>query len=124
MSDVMEYSNKEIPFDIEVLMQFLPSRQPDNDWQALMEAEPYNEPATPRDTIDAISDLIINCIDQLKEQDKFIIESINYEQITFVELGARLGVSNVHAWRLKNTAYDNLKKLLVQEELIQNLLGI
>jgi len=59
MSNVMEYSNKEIPFDMEVLMQLLPSRQPDNDWQALMEAEPYAEPATPRDTIDAISDLII-----------------------------------------------------------------
>lgn len=120
----MEYSNREIPFDMDTLMMLLPSRQPDNDWQALMEAPPYVEPVSPSNTVDTLGDIIINCIDQLNAQDKFIIEAINYEQVTFVELGSRLGVSNVHAWRLKNAAYDRLKDMLLEEELIRSLLGI
>jgi DNA-directed RNA polymerase specialized sigma subunit len=120
----MEYSNREIPFDMDTLMMLLPSRQPDNDWQALMEAPPYVEPVSPSNTVDTLGDIIINCIDQLNAQDKFIIEAINYEQVTFVELGSRLGVSNVHAWRLKNAAYDRLKDMLLEEELIRSLLGM
>ena len=120
----MEHSNREIPFDMDTLMMLLPSRQPDTYMQALMEAPPYVEPVSPSNTIDALGDIIINCIDQLNDQDKFIVESINYEQITFVELGTRLGVSNVHAWRLKNIAYDRLKDMLLEEELIRSLLGI
>jgi len=109
--------------DMDILSNLLPSRQPDSQMQALMEAVPHNEPAQSREIVDEIEEVVLDIFEKLSEQDKFIIEAIGYERITFVELGKRMGISNVHAWRLKNIAYENFKQLLLGVDCIKEQYG-
>ena len=59
------------------------------------------------------------CIEQLNEQDQFIVNAVNSEFLSYEELAKRLGVSKPHAWRLKNNAYAKLQQLLTMHPLIR-----
>ena len=59
------------------------------------------------------------CIEQLDEQDQFIVNAINSEFLSYEQLAKRLGVSKPHAWRLKNNAYAKLQQLLTMHPLIR-----
>ena len=122
MSDTSH--KRELPFDMEALMQFLPYKNgtPENEWQALMEAAPGDVIETPKDAYQPIKDIIIYALDELATQDKYIVDAINYEQISFEELGKRLGCSATHAWRLKNAAYESLRDILMSNELIKEMM--
>lgn len=113
-SSSMSYSSKDIPFDADELMDLLSDYyQPENEYEALMQAAPFEEPKQPKSTIDELYDVVIDCLDVLLEQDKYVIEAINYERITYEELGKRMGVSATHAWRLKQIAYKHLEEVLL-----------
>lgn len=88
-----------------------------------MEAGPGQTIQTSNDEIESLRNIVVYCIDMLSEQDRFIIEAINYEQVTYDQLGKRLGCSNVHAWRLKQDAYKNLMTLLLEHSVIKDYLG-
>ena len=45
-------------------------------------------------------------------QDQFIVSAVNDEQISYEQLGCRLGCSAPHAWRLKQIAYKKLEEIL------------
>jgi len=117
----VSYTSRDIPFDTEELMDLLVNYyQPENEYEALMQAAPFEEPTIPKSYIDEIYDIVLDCLEVLLDQDKFIILAINYEQITYEELGLRLGVSGTHAWRLKQIAYKHLEEvLLVDGRVIQ-----
>ena len=66
-----------------------------------------------------LREAVAMCIEQLNEQDQFIVNAVNSEFISFDELGKRLGVSKPHAWRLKNNAYARLQQLLTMHPLIR-----
>ena len=66
-----------------------------------------------------LREAVAMCIEQLNEQDQFIVNAINSEFVSFDELGKRLGVSKPHAWRLKNNAYAKLQQLLTMHPLIR-----
>lgn len=119
----MSVNGREIPHDIDVLTLLLPSSKPDSEMQAIMESAPGQTIETSSDEIESLRNLVVYCIDMLSEQDRFIIEAINYEQITYDKLGKRLGCSNVHAWRLKQDAYKNLMSLLLEHPIIREYLG-
>ena len=113
-SSTVSYTSRDIPFDTEELMDLLSNYyQPENEYEALMQAAPFEEPTTPKNYIDEIYDIVLDCLEVLLDQDKFIILAINYEQVTYEELGARLGVSATHAWRLKQIAYKHLEEVLL-----------
>lgn len=82
------------------------------------------------DTMESVIELqplreaVASCIEQLDEQDRFIVDALNSEVISLQELGNRLGVSKPHAWRLRNAAYKRLQLLLLQNELIRERLGL
>jgi DNA-directed RNA polymerase specialized sigma subunit len=71
-----------------------------------------------------LREAVASCIEQLDEQDRFIVDALNSEVISLQELGNRLGVSKPHAWRLRNAAYKRLQLLLLQNELIRERLGL
>ena len=119
----MSVNGKEIPYDVFKLTFLMPAARPDNEMQALMEAAPGQAIETSNDEIDLLRSIVIYCIDMLSEQDRYIIESINYEQITYEQLGKRLGMSNVHAWRLKQDAYKRLMTLMLEHKVIKDYLG-
>jgi DNA-directed RNA polymerase specialized sigma24 family protein len=108
----MNFNNREIPLTYDELNSLVPAGVPENPFQALMETAPGETvPLSYEELID-FKEAIIDCVDMLSEQDKFIIEAVTYERVTFAELGSRLGVSSVHAWRLYNGALKNLKQIM------------
>lgn len=115
-------NNREIPFDIEDLLNLLPSQQPENEWQALMEAPPGKEIASPKTAIAELVDIVRDCMELLLPQDQYVIQAIAYERVTYEELGARLGVSGPHSWRLKQIAYAHLGEVLMIDGRIKKFL--
>ena len=119
----MSYDNsREFPVDIEDLLDLLPLQQPENDWQALMEAPPGCEPAAPKTAITELVEIVRDCVEILLPQDQYIVHAMAYEQITYEQLGTRLGVSAPHAWRLKQIAYRHLAEVLVIDKRIKKYL--
>lgn len=122
-----QYYGKEIPvedFQLEKEIGKRKSVKPENFIQALMETPPDAEIEESSDVINELREAVIDAIESLSEQDRFIVEAINYEQITYVELGRRMGISNAHAWRLKNAAYEKLQQMLLENEVIRLKVGV
>ena len=80
-----------------------------------MQAAPGEDIRESVEELQPFREAVANCIDQLNEQDRFIIDAVNTEMISLEELGERLGVTKTHAWRLRNSAMDNLKKIMLQD---------
>ena len=66
-----------------------------------------------------LREAVAMCIEQLDEQDQFIVNAVNSEFLSYEQLAKRLGVSKPHAWRLKNNAYAKLQQLLTMHPLIR-----
>lgn len=123
ISLAMSYSSsREIPLDVDELLKLVPPKRPEDEWQALMESPPGYEPAEPRNQLSEIIEAVKDAIDLLSEQDKYIVEAVNYERVTYEELSRRLGCSSPHAWRLKQAAYKNLGEILLNNELFRKYL--
>lgn len=122
ISKSMEYNKREIPIDVDELLSLLGSYQPEDEYQALMEAPPHHEPAECKTAVNNLRDIVKDCIDLLIEPDKYIVEAINYEQVTYDVLGERLGVSATHAWRLKQIAYRHLAEILIVDGRLSKIL--
>lgn len=114
--------NKETPFSEEQLIAISPEEKPQTIIQTLMQGVPGKSIEDSYEQTQTLRETVMDCIDRLCDQDKFIIEAVNYEQITYEELGKRLGVSNVHAWRLTKAAFKTLEKILLQEEIVREYL--
>lgn len=106
-------NNKEIPFDPSK-MRFLPQAQT----LPVYFFDDQNE------ELSELRDVVRDAVEYLCPQDRFIIEAIYYEQITYEVLGERLGVSNVHAWRLAKTAIKNLQAQLITNEYVNDYLDL
>lgn len=119
----MSYTSKDIPFDTDDLMDLMSGYyQPENHFEALMQAAPFEEPVQPKSEVDELYEVVIDCLEILLEQDRYIIDAINYERITYEELGLRMGVSATHAWRLKQIAYKHLEEVLLVDGRIIKIL--
>jgi len=119
----MAYSSREVPYEIADLLLRIVQPEPEDEYQALMEAEPFDEPRQDKQTTQKIREIVVDCMELLPDQDKFIIEAYNSERITYDELSKRLGVSIPHAWRLRKDAYCKLKVILLQNDSIIKYLG-
>ena len=120
----VKVNNREVPFLIDDLLAISVPPRAEDDWQALMEAVPGDEPVASKDALQPLREAVADCIDMLSEQDSFIINAMNSEQITYDELSKRLGVSLTHAWRLRNAAYKNLEQILERHAVIRQYLRL
>ena len=115
----MAMSKSDIPQDNNVFItSYLNKQRP----QTMMEALMLSTSDVIEESVEELQPLreaVAMCIEQLNEQDQFIVNAINSEFISFDELGKRLGVSKPHAWRLKNNAYARLQQLLTMHPLIR-----
>jgi DNA-directed RNA polymerase specialized sigma24 family protein len=114
----MKYNSREVPYEISDLLLRIKNQTPENEWQALMEAEPNVEPSQNKKAIQILREAVVDCMDMLSPQDLMIIDAFNSERITYDELSKRLGVSIPHAWRLKKNAYCNLQEILLKNDII------
>lgn len=115
----MAMSKSDIPQDNNVFItSYLNKQRP----QTMMEALMLSTSDIIEESVEELQPLreaVAMCIEQLNEQDQFIVNAVNSEFISFDELGKRLGVSKPHAWRLKNNAYARLQQLLTMHPLIR-----
>ena len=115
----MAMSKSDIPQDNNVFItSYLNKQRP----QTMMEALMLSVSDVVEESVEELQPLreaVAMCIEQLNEQDQFIVNAVNSEFISFDELGKRLGVSKPHAWRLKNNAYARLQQLLTMHPLIR-----
>ena len=112
-------SKNDIPQDNNVFItSYLNKQRPNTAMEALMLSisDVIEESA---EELQPLREAVAICIEQLDEQDQFIVNSVNSEFVSYDELGKRLGVSKPHAWRLKNNAYARLQQLLVMHPLIR-----
>ena len=115
----MVMSKNDIPQDNNVFItSYLNKQRPNTAMEALMLSisDVIEESA---EELQPLREAVAICIEQLDEQDQFIVNSVNSEFVSYDELGKRLGVSKPHAWRLKNNAYARLQQLLVMHPLIR-----
>lgn len=82
------------------------------------------EPEESVEEIQPLREAVASCIEQLSEQDRFIIDAVNSEMISLEALGKRLGVSKPHAWRLRNAAFARLKSVFEQNDFIRERLNL
>ena len=100
------------------------NRRPETPIEALMMAASGENIVESVVELQPLREAIAECIEQLGDQDRFIIDAINSEMISLEELGKRLGVSKPHAWRLRNAAYDRLRIHLLEHPVIRERLGL
>ena len=120
----MQYERKEYPTEAKELEYLTNKNQyaPENEFEALMMALPNHDPAD----IDDISPLrlaIMQCVDALDDRDKYVIDAIYTERITYEELGARLGYKpqpkgSPQAFMLTKAALARLKDHMYGNDLI------
>lgn len=89
-----------------------------------MMAAPGQTPVESIEELQPLREAIADCIDQLDEQDRFIVNALNSEVISLDKLAKRLGVSKTHAWRLRNEAYKRLQGIMLGNPVIRGRLGL
>jgi len=97
--DTFTISRKEIPVPLAEITQMRDPAQPKTFMQALMQAAPNENEIYSEDLGNPVREAMLDCMDLLSEQDKFIIDAIYWEQITYVELAKRL--RSLHAARME-----------------------
>lgn len=116
---MMVMSKSDIPQDNNVFITSYSDKQRP---QTAMEALMLSTSSVIEESVEELQPLreaVAMCIEQLNEQDQFIVNAVNSEFVSYEELGKRLGVSKPHAWRLKNNAYARLQQLLTMNPLIR-----
>lgn len=108
-------SNKEVPLTPFHEVTIRGPRRPETPIEALMQAAPGEDVRESVVELQPFREAVANCIEQLNEQERFIIDAVNTEMISLEELGERLGVTKTHAWRLRNSAMDSLRKIMLQD---------
>jgi hypothetical protein len=108
----------EFPVDFQDWPLVSDGGMPANPLQALMEAAPNTEPAETLLDFQLFKEAVTDCIDTLSAQDRYIIEAVLFERLTFRPLGARLGLSHEHARRLYKKALERLAVPLSQHPTI------
>ena len=96
---VNSFGGRELPFDMEILLALRPTGRAETDMQALMETPPGHVQELSKQALQPIREAVADCIDSLHPRDKFIIDSLISEQITFAELGRRL--RSIYATRME-----------------------
>jgi DNA-directed RNA polymerase specialized sigma subunit len=116
-----------VPLDDILLSVNIPSvgflHLPQTEIQALMEAGPNREPAESLEELQPFREAVADCIDRLNAQDRFIIDALNSERVSLQELGDRLGVSRMHASRLRDAAFGRLRVIMAEHPAIRERLG-
>lgn len=92
--------------------------------EALMAAAPHNEPEESLQELQPFREAVAECMEQLSEQDRYIIDAINSERVTLQVLGDRLGISRMHASRLRDAAFGQLRDIMLTNPTILKRLRI
>ena len=81
---------RELPLDTEEIERMPDLTKPESFIQALMQTVPGGHEVTSHEEPNLIREALLDSMELMMDQDKFIIDAIYWEMITFEELGSRL----------------------------------
>jgi len=96
----------------------------DSELEALMETMPYCDPEATIGQRQLLREAVADCVDQLGDEDRWMIEAIWFERITVRELAPRLGLEKSQTHRLVTRAVVRLGDLCVQHPVLQAHFGL
>lgn len=117
-------ARKEIAVPISPSSRTLHHSRPLTQIEALMEAMPHSTPDESVEELAEFREAVIECLEQLSEQDKYVIEALTFEQASLSQLAARLGVTKTHTWRLRNQAHDRLARIMLTNPIIRRRIKV
>lgn len=115
---------KVISLDVYLNSHDVSQRRPATALEALMSAAPYEEPTESIEEVQPFREAVAECMEQLNEEDRYIIDAINSERVTLDVLGKRLGVSRMHASRLRDAAFGRLRVIMLTNPVIRARLNL
>ena len=81
---------RELPLDTEEIERIPDLTKPESFIQALMQTVPGENAAASNEEPNLIREALLDSMELMTDQDKFIIDAVYWEMITFEELGSRL----------------------------------
>lgn len=94
-------------------------RLPDNDYEALMMAKPFEEPQKSNEELLALRDAVASIVDELEPRDLWIINACISEGKSLQKIADELGITKTHVWRLRNQALDKLREVMMTDTTIR-----
>lgn len=98
--------------------------RPDTAMQALMEAQPHNDPLVSREERLELRDVIADALDDLTEEERWIFEALYIRKLSLRQLCAEISMPLKTLWTRRNKVLLRLRdKLEVDPQIIEYLEG-
>jgi predicted DNA-binding protein (UPF0251 family) len=99
------------------------ARRPSTELEAIMQAKPGEDPQRSLEEAAELRDAVQAALLKLSAHDQRLIEGYDYEGLSYVELGERMGVQKSQAERLHKLALKRLRFAMLNEEVITERVG-
>lgn len=97
-------------------------RRPENEFQALMECAPFEEPAVSRDERLELRDVIVDAIDDLDEQEQWIFDALFVRRLSLRQLASEINMPKTTVARWRDRLLLRLTEKLENEPMIAEYL--
>ena len=94
-------------------------RVPENEYQALMETMPHEEPYEPQDGLMELRDAVMEHVEKLKPREQWIVNALMNEGRSLQSIADELSITKTHVWRLRNQAFKQLKETMSNDTTIR-----
>lgn len=94
-------------------------RVPENEYQALMETMPHEEPYEPQDGLMELRDAVMMHVEQLLPREQWIVNALMNEGRSLQSIADELSITKTHVWRLRNQAFEKLKETMSNDTTIR-----
>lgn len=98
--------------------------RPQTVFAALMQAAPGDTPQESVEESAVMVAAIAYAAEAMSDEDTYVLNAIQFEDITFDELASRLGVARSTGWRLHKRALRRLRTLLLNHQPVRERLGM
>lgn len=99
------------------------SYKPINEYEALMNLAPHQEPEEDREGLMELRDRVSMLLETLDPKLQWIINSIINEGKSLQDIADELAYTKTHIWRLRNQALDELKGIMMTDTVIRKRIG-
>jgi AcrR family transcriptional regulator len=84
-------------------------RAPENDYEALMQAIPFEEPQQTSESLMVLRETVAQYVDDLDPRSLWIVNACISEGKSLQAIADELGMTKTHVWRLRNQAFETLR---------------
>ena len=77
-----------------------------------MNTAPFQDAEESLIELQPLREAVAVCIEELNEEDRWIINGIMSESLSLQQIAKQLGVTKTHVWRLRNRAFERLQNIM------------